>query len=518
MLFNSFIYILLFLPVVTAGFFALARISRRLAAGWLTIASLVFYGWWDPAAVALLLASISCNYLFGARLARLHASGGQGAGRRLLAVAVCANLGLLTYFKYTLFFLANLQRLSGHPGVLPDIALPLGISFFTFTQIAFLVDAYRGEAREYSFLHYALFVSYFPHLIAGPILHHREMMPQFAHSSTYRLRWENVAVGLTMFVFGLCKKVLIADEMGAFVTPAFAAAAAGTPLTLLEAWGAALCYTFQIYFDFSGYTDMALGASRVLGIVLPQNFNSPYKARSIIEFWRRWHITLSRFLRDYVYIPLGGNRAGPRRRYANLLATMLIGGLWHGAGWTFVAWGALHGVLLIVNHAWRALHSRLGLRAPYGGQVLATLMTFVVVVVGWVFFRAPDFATATGMLGGMIGHNGVVLPSQWQASDGVIARTLVATGVRFGDLTYFHRVAQVNWLVALLAFCWVAPNTQQILAQYRPALVSPGYDEIGSGGRIAWRPDAGWLVLLAGLGVAALLSIPRYSEFIYSRF
>ena len=518
MLFNSFIYILLFLPVVTAGFFALARISRRLAAGWLTIASLVFYGWWDPAYVALLLASISFNYLFGARLARLRASGGQGAGRRVLAVAICANLALLAYFKYTLFFLANLQRLSGHPGSLPDIVLPLGISFFTFTQIAFLVDAYRGEAHEYSFLHYALFVSYFPHLIAGPILHHREMMPQFARSSTYRLSWENVAVGLTMFVFGLCKKVLIADEMGTFVTPAFAAAANGTSLTLLEAWGAALCYTFQIYFDFSGYTDMALGASRMFGIVLPLNFNSPYKARSIIDFWRRWHITLSRFLRDYVYIPLGGNREGPRRRYVNLLATMLIGGLWHGAGWTFVAWGALHGVFLIVNHAWRALRQRLGLGAPFGGRVLAMLSTFAVVVVGWVFFRAPDFATATGIIGSMIGHNGVVLPTQWQPTGGVMAKTLLGFGVRFGDMTYFNRVAQLNWLVALLVFCWVAPNTQQILARYRPALVTPGYDEIGYRGLAAWRPDAGWLALLALLGVAALLSIPRYSEFIYSRF
>jgi alginate O-acetyltransferase complex protein AlgI len=202
----------------------------------------------------------------------------------------------------------------------------------------------------------------------------------------------------------------------------------------------------------------------------------------------------------------------------NLLVTMLIGGLWHGAGWTFVVWGALHGVFLIVNHAWRSLRQRLGLGTPYGGRVLAMLATFVAVVVGWVFFRAPDFETATGIIGGMIGHNGVVLPAQWQPAGGVLAKTFLGLGVRFGDMTYFHRVAQLNWLLVLLVFCWVAPNTQQVLAQYRPALMTPGYDEIGSGGHAAWRPDAGWMVLLAILGVAALLSIPRYSEFIYSRF
>jgi alginate O-acetyltransferase complex protein AlgI len=326
LLFNSFPFIFVFLPIVLAGFFALARASDRLAAGWLTISSLVFYGWWDPAYVALLLASISVNYYAGTRIALMHASGQQSRGRFLLLVAIAANLALLGYYKYGAFFVSNAQKLIGHAGPLPEIVLPLGISFFTFTQIAFLVDAHRGLAREYNFTHYTLFVSYFPHLIAGPILHHREMMPQFDRRATYTLNWDNIAVGLTMFIFGLFKKTMIADDMAAFASPAFNAAAAGTHLTLLEAWGAALAYTFQIYFDFSGYTDMALGASRMFGIVLPLNFFSPYKARSIIDFWRRWHITLSRFLRDYVYIPLGGNRKAVPRRYENLLLTMLVGG------------------------------------------------------------------------------------------------------------------------------------------------------------------------------------------------
>ena len=309
--------------------------------------------------------------------------------------------------------------------------------FSRLPQIAFLVDAHRGLAREYSFTHYTLFVTYFPHLIAGPILHHREMMPQFDRRSTYTLDWDNVAVGLTMFIIGLFKKTVIADDMAAFASPAFDAAAGGTQLTLLEAWGAALAYTFQIYFDFSGYTDMALGASRMFGIVLPLNFRSPYKAANIIDFWRRWHITLSRFLRDYVYIPLGGNRKSVPRRYENLLLTMLIGGLWHGAGWTFVFWGALHGIYLVINHGWRSLRRRFDTAAPPGARALATLTTFVAVVVAWVFFRASDFTSAVSIIAGMAGQNGVVLPAQWQPTTGGSA-WLASHGIQFGKNDVFR--------------------------------------------------------------------------------
>jgi len=518
LLFNSFPFIFAFLPVVLVGFFVLARVSDRLAAGWLALASLVFYGWWDARYVALLLASIGTNFALGSSIARQRESRGPQGGRALLAVAIVVNLALLAYFKYTLFFLANLQALTGHAGPLPDIVLPLGISFFTFTQIAFLVDAQRGLAREYNFTHYTLFVTWFPHLIAGPILHHREMMPQFRQRATYTLSWENIAVGLTMFSVGLFKKTVIADDMAGFATPAFSAAAAGTPLTLLEAWGAALAYTFQIYFDFSGYTDMALGASRMFGIVLPLNFNSPYKARSIIDFWRRWHITLSRFLRDYVYIALGGNRKTSARRFANLLATMLIGGLWHGAAWTFVVWGGLHGIYLIVNHGWRSLRSRLGLASLPGGRALATLTTFVAVVVAWVFFRAPDLATAGNVIAGMAGQHGIVLPLHWQPSAEGVAAWLANHGVKFAEMAHFNRVAQSNWLCFLLAICWLSPNTQQMLAAYRPALMTAGYGELGSAGYLTWQPSVVWLSALVPLGLVALVSIHRYSEFIYFRF
>jgi D-alanyl-lipoteichoic acid acyltransferase DltB (MBOAT superfamily) len=518
LLFNSFAFVLFFLPVVLGGFFLLGRASERLAAGWLALASLVFYGWWDPAYVALLLASIAFNYVLGMRIARMHESRRNRQGRELLFLGIVANLALLGYYKYAVFFLSNLQKVTGHSAPLPEIVLPLGISFFTFTQIAFLVDAHRGLAREYNPVHYALFVTWFPHLIAGPILHHREMMPQFGRRATYRLDWENVAVGMTMFAFGLFKKTVIADEMATFATPAFTAAAGGARQTLLEAWGAALAYTFQIYFDFSGYTDMALGASRMFGIVLPLNFNSPYKARSIIDFWRRWHITLSRFLRDYVYIPLGGNRTTTPRRFTNLLLTMLVGGLWHGAEWTFVFWGALHGLYLIVNHGWRRLRRRLGLASPFGAGALATLTTFVAVVVGWVFFRAADFVTAVGIVEGMAGLNGVVLPPQWRPAASGLEAWLTSHGVQFAQVLHFDRVAQTNWLLFLLALCWLAPNTQQLLATYRPALMTPGYDDLGDAGRLAWRPSRAWLVAVVLLGAVGLLSVHRYSEFIYFRF
>jgi len=518
LLFNSFAFISVFLPIVLAGFFALARISHRLAAGWLTAASLVFYGWWDPDYIALLLASIVFNYLLGMRIARMHEAGRQKRGRQLLALAVIANLALLGYFKYAIFFVSSLQKLGNVSGPLPDIVLPLGISFFTITQIAFLVDAHRGQAREYNFTHYVLFVTYFPHLIAGPILHHREMMPQFDQRATYRLDWDNIAVGLTMFVLGLFKKTVIADDMAGFATPAFSAAAAGTPLTLLEAWGAALAYTFQIYFDFSGYTDMALGASRMFGIVLPLNFCSPYKASSIIDFWRRWHITLSRFLRDYVYISLGGNRTTNAGRYRNLMLTMLIGGLWHGAEWTFVFWGGLHGFYLVVNHGWRLIRSRLTTAALPGERALGTLVTFIAVVIGWVFFRAVDFTSAVSILAGMAGQHGVVLPLQWQSFTGGAEGWLASHGVQFGTLEHFDRVAQLKWLLFLLVFCWIAPNTQQILAAYRPALLTRGYGELEGATRSAWRPNAAWLIGISSLAVVAVLSIERYSEFIYFRF
>lgn len=498
MLFNSYEFVFGFLPVSLLTYFLLGRVKGGLVAvGFLAAASLFFYGWWDARYLPLLGGSIVFNFLVGRRLS---ASPTEAPGdRATLWLGIVANLSLLGYFKYAGFFAANLNSFAGLALPVPQIVLPLGISFFTFTQIAYLVDAYRKEVREYRFVHYLLFVTFFPHLLAGPVLHHAEVMPQFARRETFRVSGENFAVGLTIFAIGLFKKVVLADGCTEFVAPVFAAAQDGQLIGGTAAWGGALAYTFQLYFDFSGYSDMAVGLARLFGIVFPANFNSPYKATSIIDFWRRWHMTLSRFLRDYLYIPLGGGRCHPARRHANLMATMLLGGLWHGAGWTFVVWGALHGAYLIANHAWRSLRVRhlAGLRIPAGlGRWLARLLTFCAVVVAWVFFRAESLAAALSMLEGMAGMNGFARhEAHWGGGE------------------------ELKWLLLMFIVAWGLPNVQQLLHRYRPAIETyPGEIAPPRWRRLIWQPSVGWALLTAVLSVAALINLSRASEFLYYQF
>jgi D-alanyl-lipoteichoic acid acyltransferase DltB (MBOAT superfamily) len=517
-LFNSYPFILLFLPATLVVFFQLGRLSPKLAAGWLAAASLFFYGWWNPVYVALLVASILFNYAMGIAIVRADAAGDARRKKRLLVVAVAGDLAVLGYYKYANFFLDSVNAVLGTSANLGTIVLPLGISFFTFTQIAFLADAYQGKAREYSFVHYGLFVTYFPHLIAGPILHHREMMPQFGLPGTYRANYDDIAAGITIFVIGLFKKVIIADGVAQYVGPVFDAPQAGVTLTFLEAWCGALAYTFQLYFDFSGYSDMAVGLSLMFGVRLPINFHSPYKAVNIIDFWRRWHMTLSRFLRDYLYIPLGGNRKGPGRRYANLMVTMLLGGLWHGAGWTFVVWGGLHGAYLVVNHAWHALRRWLGhdlSRSSPWGRAAACLVTFLAVVAAWVLFRAESLASATAILRAMAGLNGLVLPDIWQARWGAFGAWLGQAGVPFGVTPALPRTGVVHWIWILLAVIWLAPNTQQIMAGSRPAL---GIPIDSAAARWQWRPTAATAVAVSVMALAVLVNLQRRSEFLYFQF
>jgi D-alanyl-lipoteichoic acid acyltransferase DltB (MBOAT superfamily) len=497
MLFNSYGFIFLYLPVVLLGFFQLARFSHAYAAGWLALSSLLFYGYWNPAYVGLLLLSIVCNYAFGMWIAKAGSRRQDRLKTQLLAFAIVANLGLLGYYKYANFFLAGINSVAGSQLSLGEIILPLGISFFTFTQVAFLVDTWQGKVREYNFIHYILFVTYFPHLIAGPVLHHKEMMPQFAHAATYRFSAENMAVGLAIFCIGLFKKVVIADGLSEYVGPIFDAPAGGVQLAFIEAWGGALCYTLQLYFDFSGYSDMAIGLSRMFGIVLPLNFHSPYKSVNIIEFWRRWHMTLSRFLRDYLYIPLGGNRLGKARRYLNLLATMLLGGLWHGAGWTFVIWGGLHGLFLVANHAWHALRRRLGqdpaqpLSRPM--HLASIMLTFLAISVAWVFFRADSLDHAAAIVHAMLGGNGWGMQS---------VHGLLGPAAR-------------NYLLAGLLIVWLAPNTQQIMQRFRPALDMPAGMLLT---RLLWRPSYKWAAVHALILLLGLMSISELSPFIYFQF
>ncbi|MEI9896261.1 MAG: MBOAT family protein [Chthoniobacter sp.] len=354
MLFNSHVFIFAFLPATLLGYFLIgARGRPRMAALWLTVASLFFYGWWNPHYLALIGGSIGFNYTLGVLISRARGAARKSLAPGLLALGICGNLGLLGYYKYAGFFVDNASMLFGTHWHWSAIVLPLGVSFFTFTQIAYLVDAYHGVTREYDFLYYTLFVTFFPHLIAGPIVLYRNLMPQFARPETYRFHAANMAGGVTLFVLGLAKKVVIADQLSPLVGVVFDSVAQGQTPALAASWIGALAYTLQLYFDFSGYSDMAIGLGRMFNVRFPLNFDSPYQARDIIDFWRRWHISLSTFLRDHLYIPLGGNRLGGPRRYLNLFLTMLLGGLWHGAAWTFVIWGGLHGIYLVVNRGWR---------------------------------------------------------------------------------------------------------------------------------------------------------------------
>jgi alginate O-acetyltransferase complex protein AlgI len=502
MLFNSYTFIFAFLPLTLLVFWWLAaRAPRRVAIVWLIVASIFFYGWYRYENLLLLGVLLVLNYWAGVYLGR-HS--GARRAKAVLVLGIVMNLGTLGYFKYANFFIDAVNRLFPTGWSPAAIVLPLGISFFIFQKIAYLVDAYCGKARGYSFIDYCLFVTFFPQLIAGPIVHHAEVVPQFSRQS-YRPNAEDFSVGLTQFFCGLFKKVLIADRMALYASPIFESAAGGGSPGFIDAWIAALAYTFQLYFDFSGYSDMAFGLGRLFGIKLPQNFASPYKAVNITEFWRCWHMTLSRFLRDYLYIPLGGNRQGPARRYVNLMLTMLIGGLWHGAGWNFVVWGGLHGLYLVIHHAWRAFRSKSAVVARpsrLAGIIGGRALTFLAVVLAWIFFRAADTETAGRMLAAMFGGNGFTARSAFE-----LVTVLPALGV-----------------VALIV--WGLPNTQEWLARYQPALglaaaekeATPRRGLVAFWSRLAWRPHLLWAVLLAALAVFTFTQMSNVSEFIYWQF
>jgi D-alanyl-lipoteichoic acid acyltransferase DltB (MBOAT superfamily) len=397
-LFNSPTFIFLFLPLVLAGGLMLrSRYGVGVAfLSFMVVASLVFYSYTNPLWLALIVTSICLNF----QLARVMRRYPQVASI-LLTAGIIFNLGLLGYFKYADFFILNLRMLGADGLDTLGVILPIGISFYTFQQIAYLVDVRRGNVVEPSFLKYAFFVSFFPQLIAGPIVHHAEIMPQLGNRAHDARVLDDLAVGFTIFFIGLAKKLLLADSFAVYANPVFAAADTATAISALDAWVATVAYALQIYFDFSGYSDMAIGLGRMFGLRLPVNFDSPYKSESIIEFWRRWHITLSRFLKDYLYIPLGGNRLGSSRRFANLLITMLLGGLWHGAGWGFVIWGALHGIYLCGNHALKTLlPNRQRSPVEVAG---ARLVTFTLVLIAWVPFRAQTLDGALSIWGAMVG-------------------------------------------------------------------------------------------------------------------
>lgn len=487
MLFNSYEFIFLFLPLAFFIYFYLNK--KRLteaSKGFLIAASLFFYSWWNIAYLPLILISMLFNYTLGSALSKKHIPR-RVSKKQLLIIGIAANLGLLGYFKYVDFFLQNINLVTNTHVPLLHLALPLAISFFTFQQIAYLVDSYRQETYEYDFLNYAIFVTFFPQLIAGPIVHHKEMMPQFANTRNKVMKYKNVALGIAIFSLGLFKKVVIADSFSVWATNGFDMA--GT-LNFIEAWSTSLAYTFQLYFDFSGYTDMAIGSALLFNIKLPLNFDSPYKAVSIQDFWRRWHMTLSRFLKDYIYIPLGGNRRGDLRTYENLMITFLLGGLWHGAGWTFVFWGFLHGLALIIHRIWHKSGMRLH-------AVAAWLVTFLFINFTWVFFRAKEWEDALKVLKGMVSIDSIVLPEQLSSKLDFMSNY----GIAFSDgfLKHIHGDAwTLIWVVLFIPVVALMKNSNALALRF--------------------KNNVGYLMAMVLIFTYSVLAISDESEFLYFNF
>ena len=483
MLFNSFEFLFLFLPVVLLSYYLARRYLSHLAALFvLNLASLVFYAWWDVRNLPLLLASVAVNHVVARCMDRW-------GNQPFLALGIIFNLSLLGFFKYADFLIGNINAATTLDLPLLHVGLPLAISFFSFQQISFLVDIARKKTEPGHIFSHILFVSFFPHIVAGPLVQHHQIAEQFADAKRKDDLAENLGVGLTIFAIGLAKKVLIAENIEPFASSLFAMVERGGEPGLIAAWAGSIAYALQIFFDFSGYSDMALGLARCLGYRLPVNFNGPYKSASIVEFWRRWHITLSHFLRDHLYIPLGGNRKGETRRSVNLMATMLLGGLWHGAAWTFVVWGGLHGLGLTVNHYW----AKWGPKGWFDGRrkLIAIGLTFAFTTIAWVFFRAESWAGAGRVLAGMFGFSGLGL-------DGVSSEAIA-------------------WIVLGLGIVWSLPDTPEIFsdvideqtmkdAQIRPR---PGY---------RWRFSPGMAVAAAALLFLSVLNAWKTSEFIYYTF
>ena len=519
MLFNSYLFIFLFLPITLFGFHLLgSRGDHNLSLGWLIVASLIFYAWWNPLYVVLIIASILFNFSVALFLQKK-------SNKVLLAFGIIVNITLLVYYKYANFFVENLNVLMKGDLVFENVILPLAISFFTFQQITYLVDTYRQEIRESSFLHYTLFVVFFPQLIAGPIVHHKEMMPQFLKDSMYKLRLKNLTIGFTIFFIGLFKKVVLADGISIHANSVFQAAELGAELTFFEAWGGVLAYSLQLYFDFSGYSDMAIGLARMFGVILPINFFSPYKSSSVIEFWRRWHITLSRFLRNSVYIPLGGNRLGLPRRYINLSLTMILGGIWHGAGWTFIIWGALHGFYLIINHGWlwfknKIIKTNLNTSSSIG-STFGLLITFFFISIAWVVFRAESISGAIRVYEGMFMFNGISIPPSLQGMEKIILDVFPGLPIISGGLGSFGSATGIIKIILLLFIAFKLPNSLEWLQNFNPALGIEKYiSNFENKLKLRWKASKlDSLVLAIMIYISFIyMSFENVNEFLYFNF
>ncbi|MDE1162565.1 MAG: MBOAT family protein [Acidobacteriaceae bacterium] len=506
MLFNSYIFIFCFLPVTMLGFHLLGRSGRRPVIAWLALCSVVFYSVWNPVFVFFLLGSIVVNYLVSVSIA--SAPEGSSLRRQLLAVGIGLNLLALFRFKYLFKTLLLLHQLHIPAPTAHSVMLPLGISFFTFTQISYLVDLAQGQAERQDLLSYILFVTFFPHLIAGPILHHKEMMPQFAVGRRFQLVPSDVSLGLTWFLLGLGKKVLIADKLAGGADMAFSHAG---HQSAASAWAGLVLYTMQLYFDFSGYSDMALGLARIFSIRFPLNFDSPYKATSVTEYWQRWHMTLTRYVTLYLYNPLllsvqrrrlAAGKKISRKSLATVggftamvayptIVTMLLTGLWHGAGLQFLIFGLLHGIYLTANQAWRHFRTKRKGAAPdppTGLMVMACRIgVYFQVAFALIFFRADDMRGAIGMLSDLVGRHGA----------GHVGGLLEGiTGL------------------CLIPVVWFMPNTQQILGEEPAGAAAPS----SLFAKLRWTPTIGWSIVMAVLFFAVLANLGETTSFLYFQF
>lgn len=526
MLFNSFLFLLIFLPIALGVHYLLGALQPRLAALWLCVASIVFYGWWNPQFVILLAGSIVFNYLVSLVILALA----KRPRLQLLATAlgVAADILLLVHYKYFAAMVNFVHDIGFNVGPMDTLILPLGISFFTFTQIGYLLDCRAGVVNDRSPLSYVLFVTFFPHLIAGPILHHKEMMPQFSKRETYRFQAENLSIGGMLFVIGLAKKVLIADSIAPYADAGFASTG---DVQFWGAWATALSYALQLYFDFSGYSDMALGLARMFGIRFPLNFNSPYKATSIIDFWARWHMTLTRYITAYLYYPVAmavtrwrtrhGRATGPTAvasagGFFSMIVlptvwAMGLAGIWHGAGMQFLIFGLLHATYLVINHAWRVF---VGGRKPAAMRRLNPfqhagylLLTFGAVLVAQAFFRADGVHDAWQLVQGMFGVRG------WESMENL--GHVTGMGLADGARLLLGHYLQLLYILVALAIVWLAPNAHQIMGVYSPSLAKPSP---APRAWMRWQPNVAWLLVMLVLLSLCLLNLHKETRFLYFQF
>jgi len=534
LLFNSYIFIFCFLPLVLLGFFICQKLKYQyLSLLWLISSSLFFYAWWNTKYLLLIIFSVLINFALGSLIEKIRR-------KSLLVFGLFFNLGLIGYYKYANFFVDNLNTILASNIHLHKVILPLAISFFTFQQIVYLVDAYRGQTKQYKFLHYCLFVTFFPQLIAGPIVHHKEMIPQFNLGKFYNLRFKNLAIGLSIFAIGLFKKIVIADGISIYATPMFDAAEINVQLTFFEAWFGTLAYSMQLYFDFSGYSDMAIGLARMFGLKLPVNFYSPYKALNIADFWRRWHITLSRLIREYLWDPVSLNltRLGFKYKLGTVtffvLATIIPTlftffwiGLWHGAGWDFIIFGLLHGSYIVLFNIWSKIKQNFPkikfIRNRYISTSIAWSITFLSVAIGWVFFRAESINGAKNVLSAMFGYNQISLPPGLLGNLGSFEKVLVENGFVFQGMFSNGVLGNDPFIAIQLVFlligsCLVLPNCQQIFARYKPYISTYPNVKISYPRWLLWRPTLKWGFLSVVFFSLAILSINKESEFLYFQF